>query len=742
MELTLEGLQSLLNDLSSIIQIFFFILGTSLIIIPLLFSLTFYHDNMIISSSTTITKTTIFRLYQLSKRITHHINIWLLMGFEEFGIFPLLDRISYWLPTLSFSSSNNSTSNISPSDSINYKLANVCIKPPLTKHDNILMVPGLVNTGNTCYLNSVLQALSSLPRLQIYLDQINQQYAPHRLPVTRSLLKTLRLLSKPIDEHQQNNLLSFRPIEIVSAINTNHKVINREQQDAHELFQLLSGALDTEETNAIVKNHMGNGLKDILNWSHGHPSSSPLLLKDDISKPSLYQYQARQHSNPFVGLLANRLSCTRCGYTEAIRHSSFNNIQLNLPLTSTATLDECLEQVAAMEYLDDASCRKCSIVDLVERLGNESEQLKKSAKQSKNTKLKKEMLTKMVQVEMQRRELDHRLTTGSIEEELPTKEQLHVPYRSIYGKSSKQAMFAKPPKVLCLHISRSAFHPSGVIYKNKCHLQFPEFLDLQQYCTNGTLNTKSDTPISDNSNNNDHIEKQQQQQQQQRQSILNTYKLMSVIVHYGSHNYGHFIAYKRRLTTDGCSCLECKTNPKDCIWQGKETWYRISDENVDICTIDEVLLANPYMLLYESMEPMTTTTDVISLSSPLSTSVTTIHPIKRKSISINNTTASASLSLSSTHFNDHIDLLNSLKQEHNKLVHPNLSTNTNTAITATSTSTTITTTTDQLQADTSVYNSQKLNQHQQRRDSRLVHRSQQRRKMSWETYAVIPTSCN
>ncbi|CAO3612490.1 unnamed protein product [Cunninghamella echinulata] len=702
---------------------------------------------MIISSSTTITKTTIFRLYQLSKRITHHIHIWLLMGFEEFGIFPLLDRISYWLPTLSFNSNSNSASNISPSDSINYKLANVCIKPPLSKHDNLLMVPGLVNTGNTCYLNSVLQALSSLPRLQLYLDQINQQYVPHHLPVTRSLLKTLRLLSKPIDEHQQNNLLSFRPIEIVSAINTNHKVINREQQDAHELFQLLSGALDMEETNAIVKNHMGNGLKDILNWSpelssSSSLSSSPLLLKDDISTSSQHQYQARQHNNPFVGLLANRLSCTRCGYTEAIRHSSFNNIQLNLPLTSTTTLDECLEQVAAMEYLDDASCRKCSIIDLVERLGNESEQLKQTAKQSKNTKLKKETLTKMVQVEMQRRELDHRLATGSIEEELPTKEQLHVPYRSIYGKSSKQAMFAKPPKVLCLHISRSAFHPSGVIYKNKCHLQFPEFLNMQQYCTNGTLSTKSDTPISDNSNNNDHTE---EKQHQQRQSLINTYKLMSVIVHYGSHNYGHFIAYKRRLATDGCSCLECKTSPKDCIWQGKETWYRISDENVDICTIDEVLLANPYMLLYESMEPITTTIDTISLSSPLSTSVTTIHPIKRKSTSLSNTSASSSLSSlssSSTHFSDHIDLLNSLKQEHNKLIHPSLSTNTNTTVTATTTTTTTTTMTDQLQADTSVYNSQKLNQHQQRRDSRLVHRSQQRRKMSWETYSVIPTSCN
>ncbi|CAO3622447.1 unnamed protein product [Cunninghamella blakesleeana] len=618
---------------------------------------------------------------------------------------------------------------------------------------------------------------------------MNQQYSQHHLPVTRSLLKTVRLLSKPVDEQQRNHILSFRPIEIVSAINTNHEVINREQQDAHELFQLLSGALDTEETTAIVKNNSGHGLKDILNWPHVTSSSSSLLSppsfeynefskksnfhhqhylgNEDRHHPSLSQLQARQHNNPFVGLLANRLSCTRCGYTEAIRHSSFNNIQLNLPLTSTTTLDECLDQVTTMEYLDDASCRKCSIVDLVERLRNELEHLKQKAKQCENTKSKKDLLTKMVQVEMQHRQFNERLIAETIEDDLPSKDQLHVPYRSIYGKSTKQAMFAKPPKVLCLHISRSAFHPSGVIYKNKCHLQFPEYLDLQQYCTNGTLHTESNIPISKNHHHHSMEEKQQEQQQKQifynnNNNNKSKYKLMSVIVHYGSHNYGHFIAYKRRLISDGCSCYQCKTNPKECIWEGKDTWYRISDENVDICTIDEVLSANPYMLLYESMEPMTTTKNepFMALSSLLSTSIATIHSIKRKPILLSTTTtttttpsissafssipSSLSSSPSSTHFNENIELLNTLDHYHqhhheynnnnNTITNTNINTNTNTN----------TNTTDKLQADTSVYNSQIYHyQQQQQNESLLVHRNQQRRKMSWEaSYTVIPTSCN
>lgn len=104
----------------------------------------------------------------------------------------------------------------------------------------------------------------------------------YKLPVTRSLSKTLKLLSLPSDT-------SFQPSDIVSAMASNRCVVNREQQDAQELFQLISGELDTE--NSLAQKRQG-GFRDILKST-----------------------RSRSIDNPLTGLLANRLSCTECGYT-------------------------------------------------------------------------------------------------------------------------------------------------------------------------------------------------------------------------------------------------------------------------------------------------------------------------------------------------------------------------------------------------------------------------------------------
>lgn len=160
--------------------------------------------------------------------------------------------------------------------------------------------------------------MSSLPHLQTYLSHVSNISTGVPLPVTRSLLKTLRAITKPL--YRRN---SFRPVDIVAALSSNRRIISREQQDAQEFFQLVSSAMETEGQQIAKTESLGGGLKDLLGAS---TMKSVIQIKKNPMVTSTTMME-----NPLTGLLANRLSCMQCGYTSAIRHFSFNNIQLNVP---------------------------------------------------------------------------------------------------------------------------------------------------------------------------------------------------------------------------------------------------------------------------------------------------------------------------------------------------------------------------------------------------------------------------
>ena len=129
-----------------------------------------------------------------------------------------------------------------------------------------------------------MQALSSLVTLHTYL---NDHPVDDQGPITGSLLKTIRQLSKPLRRHA-----SFRPRDMVASLLSKRVIINREQQDAQELFQLIVGALDTE---ACSRN----------------AATSDAGLKFFTQSKQQFIHA----TTPFTGLLASRLSCINCGYT-------------------------------------------------------------------------------------------------------------------------------------------------------------------------------------------------------------------------------------------------------------------------------------------------------------------------------------------------------------------------------------------------------------------------------------------
>ncbi|KAF9191791.1 hypothetical protein BGZ50_009163 [Haplosporangium sp. Z 11] len=539
-------------------------------------------------------------------------------------------------------------------------------------------VHGLVNTGNSCFLNSVLQALSALSTLPSYLEALldrsdELQVDEDAVQVTEALLDTIEALQQPLASHK-----AFRPRAIVSALEASRSkeskssgyyssIMNREQQDAQELFQIISSALTSEET-TLQKLH----------------ATRPLLNLDFLKKlTSLgrdkHLHQVRKmNSNPMIGMLASRLSCMQCGYTEAVRHFTFDNLSLSLPSNHSCTIEDCLQLYISLESLHDVVCRKCSLLATLMRIGNELKRL--DGHQVVSGSIARQRRHEDFDSSMSEDDLDsytsdsdgrssegrsdddvdddddlasRRLAQGNhtnsdkaalkskllqqqnvVETAIKSDVERPLPdiklSKVVSRHCTKQVMVAKPPPVLCLHFIRSQYSTYGTVSKNGCHVNFPEYLDLAPFCTSGVLLTLPNLPMSISEQDMERMDVDRskifskhlssgagQQQKQKQQQASNPqkrvlYKLQSIVVHYGGHSYGHFIAYRRKpesmlskVGKVGLGLDSMKTSRAGSFYGGNgraEDWFRISDETVESVTLDHVLRSNPYMCLYEKVE--------------------------------------------------------------------------------------------------------------------------------------------
>ena len=457
-------------------------------------------------------------------------------------------------------------------------------------------LPGLGNWDNSCYQNSVLQGLAALESLNTFLNE------PAPSGVFQPTKTALQELVAKLNDPQNVGKTFWTPAELKS-------MSSWQQQDAQEYFSKVSDELEKDALKVAKAKPGKRGLEGLSiierdetpsNSSDGGetPKSSEA---DSLRRGNVGQLPEELKSlivrNPLEGLLAQRVGCQKCGYVEGLSLVPFNCLTVPLGRQWMYDVRTCLDEYTALESINGVECAKCTLLRAKQEMEEMFPQLQAKLGDSA---IVSEDSAKALRESFQERL--KRVNKALIEEDFsdPGLKKCQLPARSrVSTTKSRQAVIARAPQCLVIHVNRSNFDElTGVQSKNTASVGFPQQLDLAPWCL-------GQVPGSDGNNND-----VEQWNVDPLQSMLpdnddlenldsgKKYELRAVVTHYGRHENGHYICYRKAPYA-----IEEDQDEAD---ESHDSWWRLSDDDIDRVS-EEIVLAQGgvFMLFYEQMACVT-----------------------------------------------------------------------------------------------------------------------------------------
>ncbi|RKF65572.1 Ubiquitin carboxyl-terminal hydrolase 27 [Golovinomyces cichoracearum] len=415
---------------------------------------------------------------------------------------------------------------------------------------------GLGNWDNSCYQNSVLQGLASLKSLHEYLnspiaEQKRDDDEKHQTKMTEALRNLLRELNDPIN----NGRIMWTPSSL-------KYMSSWQQQDAQEYFSKVLDEIEKEINKSAATAQRIDGF---------NLTSTNSMFQDKVS--------SKVYRNPLEGLIAQRVGCLTCGFSEGLSLLPFNCLTLPLGRSRDYDISDCLDEYSKLELIEDVECVKCTLItgqhlliDLIKRI-KDSPDNKITLKQSS------ERLAAM----------DRAIENNDYEDKtLLTKCKITSKNR-VTSTKTRQAVIARPPKSLVVHFNRSLYDEvSGDLQKNCCKVRFPNKLDLGPWCLGSHGESFKDLSREEwIMKPNWPMVASSSESSRQTGPI---YELRAVVTHYGRHENGHYVCYKKYPVTGS--------------QDHHDGWWRLSDDEVMKVSQENVLnQGGVFMLFYDCIEP-------------------------------------------------------------------------------------------------------------------------------------------
>ncbi|XP_070495803.1 ubiquitin carboxyl-terminal hydrolase 30 homolog [Chironomus tepperi] len=470
-------------------------------------------------------------------------------------------------------------------------------------------ISGLINFGNTCFLNTLLQAFAASPQFMTWLQL-------HDSLDKKSLISSLQTILDCVNgTHPTIRCDPTNPAAVIRALNSLGWVIPEQEHDPHELFHVILTSLEEEAMKPKKIGCLSDALGDIKAIQQSLPARPSSAMLTEFDKDTYNE------SSSLLRLVRSEAQTPESNQSTVDENESFDHSMLDDDEKDKSIQDSPPSIISSTtgrprnSSNGDAFKRNCGSYRSLDRLsrgpgrvsvwnekvtkqiaipfkGSISSQLMCSSCGYKSVVRVDKF--ESVTLNLPETRCQSLLSLGQLLSDYVSPETLNdVECESCnqISNHNKTITFTKLPPCLAIHISRTSWS-NGYATKRNDFIHFPESLSMAPYSFIQPSLSQCSTPwgstmslysasLANMTPTNENM------QFGSPFSTLggfprNLYRLLAVVVHAGdAANGGHFITYRRGSL------------------RSYHKWYLTSDHLVKEVSIEEVLSAPAYMLFYD-----------------------------------------------------------------------------------------------------------------------------------------------